>query len=127
MEKQGSMILIVEDNEENRDILKRRLVREGYRVDSANDGREGLTCLDNNLYDLVILDIHMPVMDGIEVLKAMKGNPTHADIPVIMLTAIEEMEIVLECMRSGACGYLTKPYSMDEVNSRIRECLSSGA
>jgi DNA-binding response OmpR family regulator len=125
MEKQGAMILIVEDNEENRDILKRRLAREGYRVDTANDGREGLTCLDNALYDLVILDIHMPVMDGVEVLKSMKSNATHADIPVIMLTAIEEMEIVLECMRSGACGYLTKPYSMDEVNSRIKECLAS--
>jgi adenylate cyclase len=125
MDKQGAMILIVEDNEENRDILMRRLLREGYRVDAANDGREGLTCLDNNLYDLVILDIHMPVMDGVAVLKAMKDNPAHADIPVIMLTAIEEMEIVLECMRSGACGYLTKPYSMDEVNSRIKECLAS--
>jgi len=117
--------LVVEDNEENRDILKRRLMREGYQVDTANDGREGLTCLENNIYNLVILDIHMPVMDGVEVLKAMKDNAAYADIPVIMLTAFEEMEIVLECMRSGACGYLTKPYSMDDVNLRIQDCLSA--
>ena len=116
-------ILVVDDNEENRDILQRRLSRSDYSVASAGEGRAALSALQNGDYDLVILDIHMPIMDGIETLQRMKADKALSSIPVIMLTALEDRDIVLECMRAGACSYLTKPYNMKDVEQRIIDCL----
>jgi CheY-like chemotaxis protein len=116
-------LLIIDDVEENRELLRRRLLQAGYAVETANEGREGLGILENDLIDLVLLDINMPIMDGITLLKQIRSNSALANIPVIMLTGIEDMAVVLECLRAGACGYVTKPYNMDQVNQQIRHCL----
>ena len=116
-------ILVVDDNEENRDILQRRLGRLDYAVASVGEGRAALSALQNGHYDLVILDIHMPIMDGLEVLKRLKADEALSTIPVLMITALEDKDIVLECMQGGACGYLTKPYNMKDVEQRILHCL----
>ena len=74
--------------------------------------------------DLVLLDINMPIMDGITLLKEMRKSAVLANTPVIMLTGMEETEIALECLRAGACGYVTKPYNMDQIRQQISHCLS---
>ena len=117
-------LLIVDDVEENRELLKRRLVQTGYDVETAQEGREGLGILHNELIDLVLLDINMPIMDGITLLKEIRHNAVLANTPVIMLTGIEETDIALECLRAGACGYVTKPYNMDQIRQQISHCLS---
>jgi len=115
-------ILIVDDNEENREILDRRLARLGYLTHAVGEGRSALSALSNGHYDLVLLDIDMPIMDGMQTLKKIKADETLSSLPVIMLTAMEEKDIVLECMRSGACGYLTKPCDIKAVEQRIKSC-----
>lgn len=123
MSDKAKKILVVDDNDENRDILQRRLERAGYSIVSVSEGRAALSALQSDQYDLVILDIHMPIMDGVETLKRIKADKTTSAIPVIMLTALEDRNIVLECMRGGACSYITKPYNMKEVEQRIISCL----
>lgn len=125
MENKNTSILVVDDNEENREILVHRLQRTGYQVDTASEGREALAMLRSRLVDLVLLDINMPIMDGIQVLKEIRKDEILSRIPVIMLTAIEDMKITLECMRNGACGYVTKPFDMKQLETQLNNCLHS--
>jgi len=116
-------ILIVDDVEENRDILARRLSKEGFKIEVANNGQEGLDTLRNSVIDLILLDIMMPKMGGIVMLDRIRAESTFDDVAVIMVTAIENMNVALECLRNGACGYITKPYEMEQVKNQIRHCL----
>lgn len=129
MSDNNCTVLIIEDVAENREILKRRLEKAGYRVETANEGREGLALLKSTLVDLVLLDINMPVMDGMTVLKALREDPTLSKIPVIMLTALDDTKTAMQCLKNGACGYVTKPFNMDQVTQQIRNCITqqSGA
>jgi DNA-binding response OmpR family regulator len=117
-------VLVIDDVEENREILKRRLVKAGYRVETATEGREGLGLLRNTLVDVVLLDINMPIMDGMTVLKALRQDQTLSRIPVIMLTALDDTKTAMQCLKTGACGYVTKPFNMDQVTQQIRNCLA---
>ena len=118
-------VLIVDDNEINRDMLARRLRRPDFNLSMAVNGREALSMIQSNLYDLILLDIMMPEIDGYTVLKHLKADPRLTDIPVIMISALEEMDSVMKCMEIGAEDYLTKPFDSELLKAAINRCLSN--
>ncbi len=111
-------ILVVEDEEGLREALIRTLTGEGYLADGAADGEEGYELICTGLYDLVLLDIMLPVYDGLEVLRRIRKQAL--DVPVILLTARSTTEDKVDGMDLGADDYLTKPFAMPELLARIR-------
>lgn len=111
-------ILVVEDEKGLREALIRTLSGEGYLADGAADGDEGFSMICSGLYDLVLLDIMLPVYDGLEVLRRIRKQKM--DVPVIMLTARSTLEDKVGGMDLGADDYLTKPFAMPELLARIR-------
>jgi adenylate cyclase len=123
LERKGA-ILVVDDNDDNRYTLTGRLKREGYAdVAIACDGAEALRRLAESPFDLVLLDVMMPVLDGIETLAAMKGNPALRDIPVMMISAATDLERVVRCIELGAEDYLPKPFNPVLLRARVGSCL----
>ena len=116
-------ILVVDDNESNRDMLSRRLQHEGYDVCMAANGHEALALLNTQEVDLILLDVMMPDMDGYEVLVRLKSHNTLRDIPVIMISALDEIESVVRCIEQGAEDYLSKPFDPVLLRARIGACL----
>ncbi len=116
-------LLVVDDNETNRDMLSKRLRHQGYRVSMAEDGRRALLAVRDQLVDLVLLDVLMPEMDGYETLKQIKADPRLRDIPVIMISAINEIQSVVRCIEHGAEDYLPKPFNPVLLRARIGACL----
>ena len=112
-------VLVVDDDEINRLLLQRVLEGRGFTVEAVRTGMEALAALDRRRPDLVLLDIMMPGMSGIEVLDRVKASPRLASIPVIMLTAKETDEDVLTSYRAGADYYLTKPLVVDQLLSGL--------
>lgn len=123
MINQDKTILVVDDIDANRDILAKRLERDGFNVEAASNGEESLDILRNSLIDLVLLDIMMPEVDGISVLDQIREDSTFDDVGVIMVTALDNMNVALDCMRRGACGYITKPYEMEQIRKQVSHCL----
>ena len=118
-------ILVVDDIEANRDLLSRRLVKEGHEVETASDGREALLMLEQEGFDLVLLDLMMPGMNGFEVLKRMKSDPEMRNVPVIMVSALDETDSVVRCIEAGAQDYLLKPFDPILLKARIASGLES--
>jgi DNA-binding response OmpR family regulator len=116
-------ILIVDDNENNRDMLSRRLMHEGYAVCMAASKQEVLALLKNEAVDLIFLGAMMPEMDGYDVLKELKADSLWRDIPVIMISALDEIESVVRCIEHGAEDYLPKPFDPVLLRARIGACL----
>lgn len=116
-------ILVVDDTELNRDLLHRRLKKNGYHVALAVDGHDALSQLRGADFDLVLLDIMMPVMDGYQVLEAVKADQKLRHIPVIMITSLSEMDSVVRCIELGAEDYLPKPFNPVLLQARINACL----
>jgi DNA-binding response OmpR family regulator len=116
-------ILVVDDNETNRDMLSRRLQHEGYEVCISDSGHEALALLSTQAVDLILLDVMMPEMDGYDVLKELKANNLWRDIPVIMISALDEIESVVRCIERGAEDYLPKPFDPVLLRARIGACL----
>jgi two-component system sensor histidine kinase/response regulator len=116
-------LLVVDDNKANRDVLSRRLERQGHAVATAENGRQALEMLRAEAFDLVLLDIMMPEMDGYEVLQRLKTNETLRHIPVIMISALSEFDSVLRCIEMGAEDYLPKPFNPTLLRVRIGACL----
>lgn len=116
-------ILIVDDNDKNRDMLGRHLKRLGYRSSTAVNGREALDMLEHKYYDLVLLDIMMPGMNGYEVLEIIKSKEKWSNIPVIVVSAIQEVESAVRCIELGAEDYLTKPFNVVLLKARLQACL----
>jgi sigma-B regulation protein RsbU (phosphoserine phosphatase) len=113
-------LLIVDDNEDNRYTLTRRLNREGYdNLTTANNGREALDLLHSKPFDLVLLDIMMPDLNGYEVLEQMKVNAKLRDVPVIMISALSEIDSVIRCIELGAEDYLSKPFNPTLLRARV--------
>lgn len=112
-------LLVVDDEANNRDVLSRRLTRQGHAVRTALNGREALKMLHESAFDLVLLDIMMPDMDGYEVLGRIKGDPHLQAIPVIMISALSEVQSVVRCLEAGAEDYLTKPFNPTLLKARI--------
>ena len=116
-------ILIIEDDEKIVSFLKKGLVEECYVVDSATNGDEGLYLASVNEYDLILLDIQLPVKDGIEVCKSLRDSNNQT--PIIMLTAKDSIEDKIKGLDIGANDYLAKPFSFAELLARIRVQLIS--
>jgi class 3 adenylate cyclase/CheY-like chemotaxis protein len=116
-------ILIIDDNASNRDLLRRRLVLEGHKVTEAESGRRGLALLEEQAIDLVLLDLLMPDMNGIEVLERLKTDARWRDIPVIMISGLDESEAAVRCIEAGAEDYLSKPFNTVLLRARINACL----
>jgi CheY-like chemotaxis protein len=116
-------ILIADDNEANRDLLSRSLEKQGYTVASVGDGQEALDMMALEDFDLLLLDIMMPALDGYDVLKKMRMDPKLGNLPVIVLTADNESSNVIHCIELGANDYLVKPYDMVVLRNRIARCL----
>ena len=116
-------VLVVDDNHVNRDLLRIRLEREDYLVQEAANGELALEALRREPFDLVLLDVMMPVLDGLETLQAIKGDPDLRDIPVIMVSAVGELDTVTRCMEEGADDYLTKPFNPIFLKARVRGSL----
>ena len=114
-------ILAVDDEEVNLELLRRVLPRQGYYVDTATDGAAAINMLQTLPFDLVLLDIMMPNVDGIEVLRYMKGQDL--DTEVIMLTAVQDVKTAVECMSMGAFYYITKPYHISDLVGLIERAL----
>ena len=115
----SGLLLVVDDNEENRDVLARRLQKQGHWAVTAPGGREALDALADQPFDLVLLDIMMPDMDGYEVLSRIKSNPQTQRLPVIMISALDEMDSVVRCIEMGAADYLPKPFNPTLLRARV--------
>jgi class 3 adenylate cyclase len=117
-------ILVVDDNEDNRYTLTRRLQREGWTdLTTAENGREALERVAQERFDLILLDIMMPEINGYEVLKRLKTDAATRDIPVLMISALSEFESVVRCIELGAEDYLPKPFNPALLRARVRACL----
>jgi len=112
-------LLVVDDNEMNRDMLSRRLERQGHTVQSAENGRQALEMMRAAPFDLVLLDIMMPEMNGYQVLEELKTDPALRHIPVIMISAVDEIESVVRCIELGADDYLPKPFNPVLLKARL--------
>lgn len=112
-------ILVVDDNEMNRDMLSRRLDRQGHTVDTAVDGRQALDMIKSRNFDLVLLDIMMPEMNGYEVLEALRADESLSYVPVIMISAVDEIDSIVRCVELGAEDYLPKPFNRVLLKARI--------
>lgn len=113
-------ILVIEDEERIRQFLQRGLSFEGYRVDMAADGQEGLELARKNPPDLVLLDLMLPGIDGLEVCRRLRDS---SDVPILMLTAKETIEDRVIGLDAGADDYLVKPFAFDELVARVRALL----
>jgi signal transduction histidine kinase/DNA-binding response OmpR family regulator len=117
-------LLVVDDIEDNRFALSRRLARQGYlNVTTAADGRQALELLKSKPFDLVLLDIMMPNVNGYEVLAEMKADERLRHIPVIMISAVDEIDSVIRCIELGAEDYLPKPFNPTLLRARVGACL----
>ena len=123
-----AVLLVVDDNEDNRYTLTRRLKREGYtNLTTANDGREALELLRSKKFDLMLLDIMMPEMNGYEVLEHLKADAELRHLPVIMISAVGEVESVVRCIELGAEDYLPKPFDATLLRARVGASLEKKA
>ncbi|MBF0349444.1 MAG: response regulator [SAR324 cluster bacterium] len=116
-------ILVVEDEHDIMELITYNLIREGYRVSAVSSGEEALTAIHESPPDLVMLDIMMPGLDGLEVCRRLKADNQTARIPVIMLTSKGRDSDVVRGLEMGADDYIVKPFSNKVVNARIRAVL----
>lgn len=123
MKADQGVVLVVDDNEVNRDLLTRRLQRQGHRIVVAENGRQALERIREQPFDLVLLDIMMPEMNGYEVLERIKSDPELRHIPVVMISALDDIESVVRCIELGAEDYLFKPFNPTLLKARISACL----
>lgn len=117
-------ILLVEDNEDNRDMLSRRLERKDFVVTLAVDGEDGVKKASEELPDLILMDMSLPVMDGWEATQALKNNPETANIPVIALTAHAMSSDRDKALKSGCDDYDTKPVDFQRLLGKIEKLTS---
>jgi sigma-B regulation protein RsbU (phosphoserine phosphatase) len=117
-------ILVVDDNEANRDTLSRRLQRRGYVITTANDGAQAIKALAERPFDLLLLDVMMPVMNGIDALKEIRRTRSPTQLPVIMATAKGESADVVQALELGANDYVTKPLDFAVVLARVQTQLT---
>jgi len=120
---QPSRILVVDDNASNRELLKRRLERQGHSVALAENGSRSLEMLREAPFDLILLDLLMPDISGFDVLSILKSDPALRDIPVIVISALNEIDSIVRCIQAGADDYLAKPFDPVLLRARIGSSL----
>jgi two-component system, cell cycle response regulator DivK len=116
-------VLYVEDNEYNRKIVRHLLSRTGYRLLEAADGEAGLRMIASDRPDLVLMDVQLPKMSGLDATRALRGDPATADIPIIVVTSFALSGDDRKAMAAGATAYLAKPYSPRELLALIQKHL----
>jgi diguanylate cyclase (GGDEF)-like protein len=121
--KRSARILIVDDHEDNVELLQARLEARGYSTETARDGQQALDRVAQNPPDLILLDVMMPVVDGIEVARRVKADPRLPFIPIIMQTALDATESKVEGLDAGADDYITKPINFAELEARVNSLL----
>jgi phosphoserine phosphatase RsbU/P len=115
-----ALILVVDDDESNRESLRRRLARHHYNVMTAVDGPSALELIEQHSFDLVLLDVMMPGMSGLEVLERVRQRRSHTDLPIIMATALDKSQDIVIALDNGANDYVTKPLEFAVVLARVR-------
>jgi adenylate cyclase len=115
----GARVLVVDDDRVNRMLLTRSLEREGHRVRCAENGAEALELLHDDPCDVLLLDIVMPELDGVSVLEHVKNDPALQDVPVIMISGVDDTNSVVRCIEIGADDYLSKPFDPVLLRARI--------
>jgi two-component system cell cycle response regulator len=118
-------ILVVDDDFLNRILLSTNLQEDGYTVEMAENGRQALEMLGTRPFDVVLLDLLMPEMDGYQVLEQIKASSTLRNIPVIIVSSLDEMDSILRCIAMGATDYLPKPFDAALLHARIGASLAS--
>ncbi len=118
-------ILVVEDNEMNRNLLKRRLVLRGYEVLEARDGADGVAVAQAEHPDVILMDINMPILDGWSATRQIKASPLTQAIPVIVVTATTPDEARRNCLATGCNGYVGKPIDFSDLLTQIEGLLAS--
>ncbi|HEY4635909.1 MAG TPA: response regulator, partial [Rhodospirillales bacterium] len=116
-------VLVVDDLETNRELLKRHLVRDGHTVTLADGGRQALAVADREPFDVILLDLMMPDLNGFAVLSRLKADGRTENIPVIMISALNEEQHAIQCIEAGAEDYLTKPFDIVLLRARINSCI----
>ena len=119
----AARILVVDDVEANRDMLRRRLEKEGHQVVMAGDGQQALDLIARGGLDLILLDILMPGIDGFTVLRQVKSTASGRDLPIIMISSLDEIRSVVRCIEMGAEDYLSKPFDPILLRARVGACL----
>ncbi len=119
----GGLVLVVDDVAENRELLRRRLEREGHMVIEAAGGAQALEALGCAPVDVILLDIMMPGMDGYEVLERLKAHSDWSRIPVIVISSLDQMDSIVRCVELGATDYLHKPFNRVLLRARVSVCL----
>jgi DNA-binding response OmpR family regulator len=122
----GIKIMIVDDDQINSRILSQRLKKRGFVVECVNSGKECLESIQNDTPDLILLDIVMPEMDGLEVLESIRSVYSAIDIPIIMVTAKTDVEDVVISLKGGASDYIQKPVNIDIAEARINSQINAG-
>jgi adenylate cyclase len=112
-------ILVVDDTEANRELLSRRLRRQGHTVETADGGISALDAVAKSQFDLILLDLMMPDLNGLEVLKRLKADPVDQYIPVMMISALDEIDSIVRCIEAGAEDYIPKPFDPVLLGARI--------
>lgn len=115
-------ILVVDDSMTNREVLSKQVKAEGYQVATAKDGKQAIEMIQTGVYDLILLDIIMPKLDGYEVLRWIRHSPWK-NIPTIMISALGQTDSVVRCIEMGAADYLTKPFNPVLLKARLGSCL----
>jgi serine phosphatase RsbU (regulator of sigma subunit) len=123
MELTPGRLLVVDDVEANRDLLARRLRQLGHAVVTVDGGAAALAAVENEVFDIVLLDIMMPGIDGYEVLARLQADPARRHIPVIMISAVDEMASVVRCIEMGATDYMPKPFNTVLLKARVSATL----
>jgi DNA-binding NtrC family response regulator len=118
-------LLVIDDNATSRDLMRRQLERQGHTVTVAENGQQALEIMKTGIFDMVLLDLLMPGMSGYQVLQLLKSSDVHRDVPVIVISALDDMDSVVRCIRIGAEDYLLKPFNPVLLKARIRTCLEN--
>lgn len=120
-------ILVVDDEPANRDLFSRRLARDGHRVKVAEDGAQALAMVDSETFDLILLDMMMPGLSGFDVLRGLKASDATRHIPVIVISALDEIDSAVRCIEAGAEDYLPKTFNPIVLKARISASLEKKA
>jgi CheY-like chemotaxis protein len=123
LEREMPMILLAEDNEANIQTFTSYLTAVNYRLIIAHNGQEAVNAAETYSPDIILMDIQMPDMDGLEAIRRIRGNPVTAEIPIIALTALAMTGDRERCLEAGANEYMSKPVRFKQLNAKIQEIL----